>query len=247
MPAMSGDAPSTSLLCSELHGQSLEVACDVRHESPYIALPSSWDGYLAALPSQRRYLVRRSVRDFGRWAGDALRFEVAATPADLERGYSILRTLHEQRWSETAQGGVFRSPRFRAFHERVMPELLERGELELAWLCVRDEPIAALYNIIYDGNVYFYQSGRKTDVPKQIRPGLVMHAYMIRRAIELGRKSYDFLAGASRYKRDLSLASRPLVELRAARSSPLETLRRVVERSVVRARAVRAGWLGAPA
>ena len=42
-------------------------------------------------------------------------------------------------------------------------------------------PIAALYNFIWEGKVSFYQSGRKVDVPKNIRPGIVIHAYAILR------------------------------------------------------------------
>jgi CelD/BcsL family acetyltransferase involved in cellulose biosynthesis len=236
MPALSGEGLTPSLLCSELYARGIEVTCKPSGESPYIPLPASWDGYLAALSSERRYLVRRSLRDFERWAGDDARLEQASTPADLKRGYAILRALHEQRWSEKDQRGVFESSRFRAFHERVLPELLARGQLELLWLSVREEPIAAVYNIVFDDNVYFYQSGRKLDVPKRIRPGLVLHAYAIRRAIAAGRKTYDFLAGGSRYKKELALATRPLVELRAARPGALESARRFAELGLQRLR-----------
>jgi CelD/BcsL family acetyltransferase involved in cellulose biosynthesis len=245
MPALSGDELTLPLLCSELYARGIHVSCDASGESPYIPLPESWDAYLAALSSERRYLVRRSLRDFEHWAGDAARLEQASTPAELQRGYAILRALHAQRWSEQNRRGVFESSRFRAFHERVLPELLARGELELLWLCVREEPIAALYNIVFDDNVYFYQSGRKLDVPKRIRPGLVLHAYAIRRAIAAGRKTYDFLAGGSRYKKELALASRPLIELRAARPSALESARRFAELGVARLRGLRTALEGA--
>ena len=66
MPSMPGDALATSLLCSELYSRRIEASCEIRHEAPYIPLPASWEAYLAALSSERRYLVRRSLRDFER-------------------------------------------------------------------------------------------------------------------------------------------------------------------------------------
>ena len=113
-----------------------------------------------------------------------------------------------------------------------MPAFLKAGALQLLWLTVRDEPIAAIYNILWNGKVYFYQSGRKIDLPSKIRPGLVMQAYALRRAIEAGRREYDFLGGAARYKLQLALASRPLVQFRAVRRALREQARRCADLGV---------------
>ena len=99
------------------------------------------------------------------------------------------------------------------------------ASLELLWLVVRGEPIAASYNVVFGNKVYFYQSGRRMDVPKAVRPGIAMHALAIQRSIEAGRREYDFLQGASRYKRDLALASRALVTLRAVAPAPARARR----------------------
>jgi CelD/BcsL family acetyltransferase involved in cellulose biosynthesis len=55
----------------------------------------------------------------------------------------------------------------------------------------------------------------------------------IRRAIEAGRREFDFLGGNDLYKKQLALASRPLVELRLARPVVAERARLLVERSKV--------------
>ena len=98
-----------------------------------------------------------------------------------------------------------------------MPQLLDGvdGQLDLLWLTVKGEPIAAAYNIVFRGKVYFYQSGRKLDLPKQVKPGISIHAFAIERSITLGHREYDFLNGASQYKLKLATATRPLVTLRA--------------------------------
>jgi CelD/BcsL family acetyltransferase involved in cellulose biosynthesis len=239
MPAMRGDAALPVLLAEALRGRGLDATVEVTSVSPHIPLPATWDGYLAALPSSRRYLVRRSIRDLEAWAGGALRLERATTRDELARGLAILTRLHAERWSAEDQAGVFASPRFRAFHEEVMPALLDRGALDLRWIEARGEPIAAIYNVVWQGKVQFYQGGRRMDLPKGLRPGTVIQALAIRAAIEEGRREYDFLAGTSRYKMELALAARPLVELRATRPSLGAAARRAAELAIAQAQALR--------
>jgi CelD/BcsL family acetyltransferase involved in cellulose biosynthesis len=239
MPAMNGFDPLPRMLESELTSAGLLVRCEHVNGCPYIPLPKSWDDYLSALPSSARYLVRSSLSDFSKWANGSDRIQSAEQPDDVERGAAILRALHAERWTKAGGSGAFASTRFARFHADVMPELWKRGELELLWLSVRGEPVAALYNIVKDGVVYFYQSGRSLDLPKSIRPGIVLHAHSIRSAIELGRREYDFLAGASRYKLDLALATRPLVVMRATRPSLVESLRKLGSSGLEAARVLR--------
>lgn len=227
-PAMDGASGLPGRLVAALRPAGLLVSEEVTGEAPYIPLPASWDAYLAALPSNRRYLVRRSLRDFDAWAEGPAELRVAATRDDVAVGQRFLQELHGERWGDT-HGGAFRSERFADFHGRVMPLLFEKEALELLWLEVGNAPVAIAYNIVWNGRVYFYQSGRRVDLPREVRPGIVLHARAIQRAIESGRREYDFLNGDARYKRQLSLASRPLVRVRARRSEVRERLRGLVE------------------
>ena len=230
MPRMSTDSVIVPLLGAALERAGV-MHLEVTGGSPYIPLPATWDQYLARLSGSKRRLVRTSLRDFEKWSGGRSSLHVARNAAELEEGSRILRELHEARWREEGKSGVFSSPLFTAFHAEVMPALLARGELELMWLCAPEEPVAATYNIVWNGAVHFYQSGRRMDLPRELRPGVVLHALAIRRSIELGRREYDFLAGASRYKQDLALAVRPLCSIRLVRPSRLNLARRAYERA----------------
>ena len=115
--------------------------------------------------------------------------------------------------------------------------MAERGELELLWLTARGEPVAALYGWTWDNKVYAYQTGRRTDVPANLRPGGVLFAHAIRRAIEQGRREFDLLADEAFYKQQLTSHARPLVHVRAARSTLAEALRRLGSASLRRWRA----------
>ena len=104
-------------------------------------------------------------------------------------------------------------------------ELFQAGALWLCWLEVDGEPVAAIYNIVWNNEVRFYQSGRKINLPKKVRAGLVIHACAIRESIERGYTRYDFLSGTTRYKLQLASNVRPLVRLTVSRSSMRTRLR----------------------
>jgi CelD/BcsL family acetyltransferase involved in cellulose biosynthesis len=246
LPQMDGDSSLLPLLRSAFHEQRLSCDCRITSTASCIPLPASWEEYLHQLPSSRRYFVRQSLRRFEQWAGVDACVHTVSDREDLQKGKHVLMRLHQRRWGE--KEGKFGSSRFAAFHDRVLPALLDAGALELLWLTVRDEPIASVYNILWNGKVYFYQSGRKPDVPSGQRPGIVLHAHAIRQAIESGRREYDFLGGGEHYKKQMALATRPLVQLRVVRPIFRERLHLLTERGIELARTargnLRAAWRG---
>lgn len=241
--AADGESETCAALRGALERVGLEVEThhDPDRDAPYIELPDSWDDYLADLSSSRRAFVRRSERAVEKWAGDRMSVHVATTRDQLGRGRDALIELHRQRWQDSGHVGVFNSRLFRAFHDRVMPALADAGALELLWVEVDGEPFAALYNIVWDNKVYFYQSGRRVDVPRKLRPGIAVHALAIQRAIEAGRREYDFLGGMGDYAVRLSNNHRQVVDLRATRPrSAAEVGRRAMELAVTGIKHLRA-------
>jgi CelD/BcsL family acetyltransferase involved in cellulose biosynthesis len=242
LPAMDGASSLSENLETHFRQRGFEAGAFESTVCPYIPLPETWESYLAALPGSRRYFIRRSIRDFERFAEGRYSVECVTERRDLARGIGILRQLHTERWASARRSGMFRSAEFTRFHENVMPKLFQRGALDLCWLSVRNEPVAALYNIVHNRRVYFYQSGRSVLLPKALRPGIVLHAHAIRRAIAAGLAEYDFLAGSARYKLELALATRPLVTFRAVRPGMLEGARRLSETGHDRARVWKRGF-----
>jgi CelD/BcsL family acetyltransferase involved in cellulose biosynthesis len=239
LPMMDGESTMPGLLAhaSRFHGFMAELT--KTDEAPYIELPSNWDDYLKSRTKKHRKHVVGSLRDFEAWAGSESEFVRAATSAELERGKRILIDLHRQRWGSENGAGTFRSQRSLAFHDAVMPALLRLRALDLSWLTVRGEPVAAMYSVVWNNKVYFYQCGRKLDVPKSVRPGGVLLAHSIREAIAAGRREFDFLGGVSLYKTQLANARRPLVQLRVARPCFVEAMRWTAEYCIAHTRTVR--------
>ena len=73
--------------------------------------------------------------------------------------------------------------------------------------------------IIWNKRCYAYQAGRSVSAPKELRPGIVLHGYAIRDAIERGENAYDMLCGSSRYKMELGATPRPLIGFHAWKPS----------------------------
>ena len=236
LASMDGGSPLPTLLQSAFVDCGYLAILEQWSVSPYISMPGTWDEYLAGLKTSRRAQIRKALRNFENWAGEAPVLRRVRSADDLDEGKRILVELHGERWTAD---GVFASARFRRFHELLMPALLAAGGLDLGWISVRGVPVAAFYNFVWENKVSFYQGGRRLDTPAEVQVGMAMHACLIRSAIEEGRREYDFLAGVSQYKTSFALASRPILRLRVARPSMREMARAGLARFVSGARAAR--------
>ncbi len=225
LPMMSGDTALPDQLVDTFRSAGYCAEATVTAGAPYIVLPTTWDAYLRSLSTNSRRNIQRSLKAFDEWSQGATELACLSTSAELEEGTSILTSLHHERWGNDDQAGVFHSPLFLGFHEQMMRTLAERGALELLILRARGEPAAALYSMVWAGKVYAYQTGRRIDVPANLRPGGVLLALAIRRAIEQGRREFDLQADVAFYKSQLTPHVRPLMQVRAARRSLVEVIR----------------------
>ena len=104
------------------------------------ALPGTWDAYLASLKPRMRTKVRslrRVLEEKHRVA-----FSSCATPEELDRRLPSLFDLHERRWKQRGQPGVFGSERKRAFYAEISRVLLAGGGLQFHTLEVDGVPVA---------------------------------------------------------------------------------------------------------
>ncbi len=239
LTALSSEVVMTPLLARAL-GKAAEY--EVIGGAPFVHLPSTWDEYLAGMPSSRRYMIKRSLKEWEKWSGSKAKLRRVTSSDELDGAFDMLAELHAQRWQEVDHHGAFASPLFSRFHRETMRELLSAGALWLAWLEVDGQAVAAIYNIVWNNQVRFYQSGRKVDVPEKVRAGIVIHACAIQEAIAAGYSHYDFLAGTTRYKMQLSNNVRPLVELRLRRPSWRAKLRQIAQGGVAAGRSMRNEW-----
>jgi CelD/BcsL family acetyltransferase involved in cellulose biosynthesis len=163
---------------------------------PVAKLPTSWDAYLERnLSSQTRQKLRRFLRQVEN--DDSYRITVA-TADTIDRDVDILFRLWRAKWG-SLKGD--RTEKIIATSRAILLDAFRSGNLMVPILWHGERPLGALANFLdhQKNSILFYIAGRDEDW-KTPSPGLVLHGYSIRRAIEEGFISYDFLRGNEPYK-----------------------------------------------
>ena len=188
---------ATNCLLREMEERGNWIDCRPGPNCWRIALPETWDDYLAMLSKNRRKQIRRLQRD---WldTGRAVLHNVQQR-SDLNEGLSVLVDLHQKRRRSLGEPGCFASKKFDRFHREVMPRLLSAGQLRLSWLELDGRPAATEYQLGGQGVIYAYQGGLAPELAEQA-PGTLITAATLRQAIERGYRVFDFLRGDEPYK-----------------------------------------------
>ncbi len=178
-----------------------------------VALPPTWQGYIAKLdvgaakrlPYKRRKLERAGRVDYKR----------VTEPEELDLAFDELIRLHTKRWKARGREGVFASSRFTDYHRRLARTLLPQGKLNLGLLSLDGVNIAAHYNLRHAGTEYFYQGGADVEHASKYSPGLIAHVYAIEAAILGGLNRYDFMKGGTdSYKTEFGCEESPMHDMR---------------------------------
>lgn len=184
--------------------------------SPVLDLDRTPGDLVDALRSKSaRAAVRRSVRGISpyetEWASDCERAYVILD--DLER-------LHQQRWRARGQPGVFASARFRSFHRELVRRWLPEGRAVVFAVRRDGATVAALYGFVVGSTLQYYQGGFRISDDNKVRTGYAAHLLLARAARERGLTGYEYLAGDSRFKTELSTSQRSLVWATLTRRRP---------------------------
>jgi len=120
--------------------------------------------------------------------------------------------------SARQEEGAFSDARVREFHLGLAKSFASNGWLNLAFLSLDGEPVAAKYGFIYGNKFYSYLSGFAPDYSKY-RVGSVINMYLLRAMIDRGLKEFDFLNGEEPYKTRWNTRVRRVVGFRARKSN----------------------------
>jgi len=193
-------------LLAALTGTAVEAR---REACPFRSLGSAraagLDATSALAPGPRRR-VRQGMRRLGE-----VGTEIARDAEQASRFFEELVALHEARWSP----GAFADRRVLAFHREL---IAGAGGTDPVWVsrtAGAEGTVGCLYGF-FDREpggtaALFYQSGLAAFAHNAVRPGLIAHAGLIGALLERDVELIDYLAGDSRYKRELSDGERELV------------------------------------
>jgi CelD/BcsL family acetyltransferase involved in cellulose biosynthesis len=182
---------------------------------PVATLPAGADidAYLATLDKKERHEIRRKVRRAESTGPVAL--EPSVDPqADLE----AFIDLHQRRWG--ADGLFPATPggdESRVFFRRSFELFGAGGPLKLSFLTVGGRRIAASVHFETDDAILYYNAGIDPDA-WPLSPGVLMVERLMRRALEIGVRRFDFLRGDEPYKYEWGAVDEPIQRLLVRRT-----------------------------
>lgn len=162
-----------------------------REASPTLALPPSWDEYLAGRSANFREQLRRRERALRREGAVRVRL---ADERTLDADLDTLFALHRARWGST-RTDFAASP----FHRDVAYESLARGWLRLWLLELDGRPVAAWHGFHVGSVTSYYQAGRDPAADR-LSVGFLLMARSIEAAIAEGAQVYRFGRGDEAFK-----------------------------------------------
>lgn len=169
-----------------------EVAC------PAIALPSTWEEYLATLPRNRRGNLRRHLRRLDE--GEVVLREVRDS-AELPETFMRWQQLRERQWDAAgrALNPTHRSPRFREFLLHAVRALAPTRQ-SLVWEFSVHRQVVGIYVNFIDSRSFYWYLGGFDPAHSSLGIGKIAIGAGIRESIECGRVRYDFTRGDEPYK-----------------------------------------------
>ena len=186
-----------------------------KEKSPFVALSrlrAENQPYLSALSGNARAQLRHARRDIE--AIGPLALERASTVQQALAFLDELKPLHIARWRQLDKPSAFNNPVFEPFLKALITFGVPEGAVDVLRAKAGGKPFGYLVNFRHHGVCLNYTSGFAYDEFAELKPGLVTHLLAIEDADKNGSKSYNFLAGAARYKTSLSTDSDELCWLK---------------------------------
>ena len=171
---------------------------------PYVELADNFDAFLSEkLSSSARQKIRRFLRRIDR--SDALKFTVA-TAETYERDIGIMVDFWRDKWAERKGAQIDELARK---YRSILMQARADNALFLPVLWRGAQPLGGLGSFVdwRKKTLMFFVAGRDeacNDPP----PGLMLHAYSIRWAVDNGLRTYDLLRGDEPYKYSFGAADR---------------------------------------
>jgi len=201
------DAPTGSFiarfLVPKLKENNVRISVRRSEQCPYIELPDQPDKFLKSLDSSTRYKIRRSDR-----AVTEKKLIRIYDESSLEKIPIVLKDLirlHQQRWHNKNEPGVFADPRYSSFLFDVSQEAAKYDYLWLITAYHGSDCIAINCNFEFKGRIYDYvKAFDDQHEMSTYRPGMAILYAIIKRAIDQQIPVVDLLRGDESYKMKLT-------------------------------------------
>jgi len=202
------DSTAMTYLLPVAQERSYAVAQEQEAVSLELDLPATWDNYLNLLTKKQRHEVRRKLRRLEQAAG------VNYTCSDVKADCDLLldKFLKLFALSPKEEKANFMNPQMEAYFRNLAKAMAGLGLLKFGVLEVGGQPAAMIMGFDYNDTLYLYNSAYNPEY-NHLSVGLLSKVLCIRESIQRGRKKWDFLKGAERYKYDIGGQEVPIYHL----------------------------------
>ncbi|MFK7737819.1 MAG: GNAT family N-acetyltransferase [Pirellulaceae bacterium] len=184
-----------------------------------LELSESFDEFLAT----RSKKIRQKIRKIERELVPATTIEFCKTPQDVSESLDHFAAMHIAR-HEAVHGhkGCFENPSFRDFLNETLVHFLDQERLWFGTTRFDGEVASSCIAIESNQVLYYYQTSFDP-AKSRLQPGWLQNTMLIKRAIESGIRSIDFLRGNEDYKSKIGAIPIPHIRYRtvANRSSSI--------------------------
>jgi len=180
-------------------------------KSPYVAVQGSFDEFMAGLDRKFRKDIGRRWRRLEE-SGGGVRFEDGSER--LEELIDDGLRLEGSGWKSEQGSAIASTPERERFYREVARWAAERGWLRLAFLDAEGSPVAFDFGI-ESGGVFYVPKGGFDVEHRKLGPGQLLTYASIKRAFELGLRSYELLGQQDEYKRSWTSTVRERLRLQA--------------------------------
>jgi len=205
------ESPTLEHLPGLLTGLGCAVEVVKEDVVPGLALPATWDEYVADLDKKDRHELRRKLRRLEE-AG-SFRFYLAGPESDLSGDMSDFFVLLK---ASSVDKDEFLTTQREEFFRATAAETRRLGTFRLFFMELSGERVAAAICFDYATRRFLYNSGYKPEFG-YYSVGLLLKALCIQQAIQERLTYFDFMRGAEPYKYHLGGRDRTLYRLVATR------------------------------
>jgi CelD/BcsL family acetyltransferase involved in cellulose biosynthesis len=198
-------SPTLPALRSAAESRGWQYREEVLHPCPYIPLVDDWESYLAGIDKKQRHEIRRKMRRAEQHNLE-VRWYIVESIERLDEEIELFLRL----MAYDPVKSHFLSEPMRQQMKAIIRSAYQAGWLQLAFIEVDGEKGAAYLNFDFDNRLWVYNSGFNPEM-RELSLGWVLLGHLIKRAIEQGRESFDFMRGNEDYKYRFGAIDRQIV------------------------------------
>lgn len=187
-------SPSLALLEKAAQANGWSMQSERAYHTPIISLAGDWEAYLAGVDKKQRHEIRRKLRraeESAESIGWYIVNEKEQLEGEIEEFFDLMAFDEEKQ--------RFLTPVMREQMRSIIKWAFDSDLLQLAFFTVQGKKAAAYLCLDYRERIWVYNSGFDPQF-REYSPGWVLLAYLIRHAIQNGKRAFDFMRGDEEYK-----------------------------------------------